>query len=299
MTEATLSTRQAQVRVVPELGGGLAAFDWVADGAPVPMFRRWNGADDPATLACVPMVPWWARISGGGFTWRGRFHPIARTDPSDSHPLHGDGWRSPWTTTSHDAQRIVIGLRSRAVPPFDYEAELEYTLVDATLGIRLSLHNRASEPLPYALGLHPWLPRTEDVTLHAVAQGTWPEQPPELPTTTQASPIPSDWDFARPRPLPARFVDNCFDGWDARAVVAWPKRGCQLEVTCDPGISRYHLYAPGPERPIFCFEQVSTVIDALNLAAPCEQTGLRVLAPDEQTQMSVRYRASELRSAQS
>ncbi|MBC8067392.1 MAG: aldose 1-epimerase [Deltaproteobacteria bacterium] len=294
--QLTLTTDRAQVRVVPHLGGGLSAFDWLAGDTPTPIFRAWNGVNDPSTLACIPMLPWWARLSRGGFAWRGRFHPVPLTDPGDSHPLHGDGWRSPWRVVARDDHRVLLGLRSQAIAPFDYEAELEYGLVDATLSVRLSLCNRASEPLPHGLGLHPWLPRTDDVTLHAVADGTWLEQPPALPRTLEADAIPTDWNFSQPRRLPARFVDNCFTGWDGRAVVAWPSRGCQLEIAADPATLRYHVYAPGPERPIFCFEQVSHVIDALNLAASPEQSGLRVLEPGESTEMTVRYHASAIES---
>ena len=56
----------------------------------------------------------------------------------------------------------------------------------------------------------------------------------------------------------------------------------------------YHVYSLDADCPIFCFEQVSHVIDALNLPGTPEETGLRVLAPGEETGMSVRYAAERL-----
>jgi aldose 1-epimerase len=42
------------LRVLPRLGGGIAAFDWVGRGAGVPLMRPWTpgGDDDPNHLAC-------------------------------------------------------------------------------------------------------------------------------------------------------------------------------------------------------------------------------------------------------
>ena len=59
--------------------------------------RRWDGeSENPRSLASSPMVPWFNRISGGGFTFGGEFYPIAPNDPLEPFPLHGDGWHSPW-----------------------------------------------------------------------------------------------------------------------------------------------------------------------------------------------------------
>jgi aldose 1-epimerase len=293
MTERlTIETADACVEILPALGGSLAAFDLKATSGRLPVFRRWSGESENArTFSLIPMVPWFARISGGGIHWAGKFYPIARNDPEDTHPLHGDGWRSPWEVVEHTRDRVRLRLRSRAIPPFDYESNLDYVLTDATLEIRLSIRNLATMPVPYGMGLHPWFPRTPDVTLQARTTGTWLPQPPELPTKVEPDPLPPDWDFTEVRHLPAEFVDNSFSGWDGRARIEWPSQQYAVSIQADPAIRLTHFYSLGADCPIFCFEQVTHQIDAFNLPGEPEEKGLRVLAPGEETGMWVRYAA--------
>lgn len=291
----TLETNDILVEVLPSLGGSLAAFDLKRGGESLPVFRRWSGeSESPRTFACIPMVPWFARISGGGITWDGEFYPIALNDLEDTHPLHGDGWRSPWDVISHSAERVALRLRSRAIPPFDYESNLTYSVSGPTLDVELSIRNCAGKPIPYGMGLHPWFPRTPDVMLQAAASGTWLPQPPVLPTTAEPDPLPPAWDFSRARKLPPEFIDNSYSGWDSQARIEWPGQGYAVTIEADHAIRLSHLYAPGPEMPIFCFEQITHMIDAFNLPGPPEAKGLRVLAPNEETEMRVRYRAERL-----
>ena len=295
MTEQIrLQTDQAVVDVLPHLGGSLAGFDLRGDGG-LPIFRRWSGeSESPRTFACIPMVPFFARISGGGITIDGTFYPIERNDPEDQYPLHGDGWQSPWDIVEQGDARIRLRLRSRKIPPFDYESNLEYALDGGTLEVRLSITNRAGRPLPYGMGLHPWFPRTPDVTLQATMDGTWTVQPPVLPTRAEPDPLPPGWDFSRGQQLPAEFIDNSFTGWYGHARITWPERRYAVTVEADPAIKLTHVYAPQPELPFFCFEQITHMIDAFNIPAPPERTGLRVLGPGEETGMWVRYAAERL-----
>ena len=296
MTERLrIETQDAYVEVIPALGGSLAAFDLKRRGERLPVFRRWSGqSESPRTFAFVVTVPYFARISGGGIAWEGKFYPIANNDPEDTHPLHGDGWQSSWEVVESSAQALVLRLRSRKVPPFDYESRLEYRLDGGTLEIRLAIRNCAERPVPYGMGLHPWFPRTPDVTLQARTDGTWTVQPPVLPTRAEPDPLPPGWDFSRGQRLPEEFIDNSFTGWDGLARIEWPEAGYAVDISSDPAIRLTHLYAPGPHMPFFCFEQITHMIDAFNIPAPPERTGLCVLGPGDDTSMWTRYAAAPL-----
>ena len=297
MTERLiLENADARVEVLPRLGGSLAAFDLKRGGDRLPVFRRWSGeSENPRTFSLIPLVPWFARISGGGIDWDGEFYPIDRNDPDDTHPLHGDGWRSPWQVPEQTPDRVSLRLRSRAIPPFNYEAKLDYALSGATLEVRLSIRNCAAMPVPYGMGLHPWFPRTPAVTLQARTTGTWLPQPPELPTKVEPDPLPPEWDFSKGRPLPAEFVDNSFSGWDGRARIDWPEQGYTVSIEAVPAIRLTHFYSLGKDCPIFCFEQITHLIDAFNLPGTPEEKGLRVLEPGRETAMWVRYKAESIK----
>jgi aldose 1-epimerase len=296
MTERLqIETDKAYLEILPELGGSLSAFDLKHQGERLPVFRRWSGeSTSPRTFAFVVTVPYFARISGNGITWQGKFYPIANNDPEDTHPLHGDGWQSPWEVIEQSPVGATLRLRSRKVPPFDYESRLEYRLDGGTLEIRLAIRNCADMPVPFGMGLHPWFPRTPDVTLQACMDGTWTVQPLVLPTRAEPDPLPAGWDFSRGQRLPDEFIDNSFTGWDGRARIEWPQAGYAVAIEADPAIRLSHLYAPGPHMPFYCFEQITHMIDAFNIPAPPEQTGLRVLGPGEETSMWTRYAASGL-----
>jgi aldose 1-epimerase len=290
-----IETGDIAVDVMPELGGSLGGFDVKAGERRLPVLRRWSGeSESPRTFSSIPMTPWWARISGGGFTFDGTFYPIANNDPEDTHPLHGDGWQSPWSVIDEALDHVALRLTSRAIPPFEYEANLVYAVSGPALEARLSIRNQADRRLPYGFGLHPWFTRTPDVMLQFRATGTWLPQPPHLPTRAAPDPLPPEWDFSEMRRLPPDFIDNSFAGWDGRGRIEWPDQGYAVDVQADPGIRISHVYAPGPQFPFFCFEQVSTVIDALNLPDPPQETGLRILGPGEETSMWARYTARRL-----
>ena len=114
------------------------------------------------------------------------------------------------------------------------------------------------------------------------------------PTRPEPDPIPPGWDFSQGQPLPTEFIDNSFTGWDGAARITWPKQRYSVNIEADPAIELTHVYAPGPELPFFCFEQITHMIDAFNIPAPPEKTGLRVLGPGEGTGMWVRYSAQRL-----
>ena len=99
--------------LVPRLGGSLGAFDLKKSGERLPILRRWAGeSENPRALGSSPMVPWFNRISGGGFTFGGTFYPVAPNDPMEPVPLHGDGWTSAWEVVESKRDRAELKLRA-------------------------------------------------------------------------------------------------------------------------------------------------------------------------------------------
>ncbi|NJN30085.1 MAG: aldose epimerase [Synechococcales cyanobacterium RM1_1_8] len=65
---------------------------------------------------------------------------------------------------------ITLGLESspatRAIYPFDFELRLTYHLKGSQLRLDLSLLNQSPEPMPFALGFHPYFPAVDKVQLN-------------------------------------------------------------------------------------------------------------------------------------
>jgi aldose 1-epimerase len=277
--------------VLPEIGGGLAAFNWIGAGGPLPLMRSLPAGvtmPEPNGLACYPLVPWSNRIGHGRFSFEGNTFQLAPNYPPEPYPIHGDGWLSGWSVLDRAADAVLLGLDKSASSPFTYVAGLSYALQADTLSVELWAENRGAAPMPFGLGLHPWFDRTPGVRLMAPADGMWIAGPDVLPVTHGVP--PPDASFQRFAPLPRRLVDNCFTGWNGVAQIRWEDRGVDLHIESSPPLPYYVLFCP-PLKPVFCFEPVTHPIDAFNLPEPFARAGLAVLAFGQRLSIRVTFRA--------
>jgi aldose 1-epimerase len=237
----TLSDGVAEATVAPDLGGGLASYDLVGAVGRAPLFRpcRDLSRAGPFDLASNLLVPWSNRISGGGFHFGGRFHPLKPNLPGELYPIHGSGFSSAWALENASAERVELSLTSNGPGPFCYEARATYALDAGGLSMWISVRNLGPEPLPFGLGFHPWLVRTPGTLLQAKAKQVVLENSDHLPDGEAPVAARVDWDFATPRALPADWINNVFLGWDGRATIIWSDRELALEVEADGPLSTY------------------------------------------------------------
>lgn len=277
-----------RLTVNPDVGGAVVRFDRLTERGPEPLMRPGSaGEHDPNRLAMYPLVPWSNRIGWGGFSWRGQHYSLATNLPGEPLPIHGDGWQRTWQVEECDDTRLLLALRSREQPPFDYRAELIYRLEDDALEVTLIVTHLGESPALYGLGLHPWFPRSAEVRVDAAAEGVWEVDADQLPTEWRRLSAGEAWDFSRGAALPERKIDNLFTGWSGQAVLRWPERGVTLEVSADT--SRYLVFSPGVHADFFCFEPVSHEVDAHHGVDPQRQ-GLLELGSGECHSMRCRFR---------
>lgn len=274
--------------IVPEVGGGLARFDWLCDGERKPLLRPWPeaGTRDPNQLGCYPLLPWSNRLAAGGITVDGTFYRMPCLMPREKLPIHGDGWRSPWRVERGDEAMLLLDLRSGALAPFDYAAQLSYVLSGRGLTIALRVTHRGARPLAYGLGFHPWLPRTAGTLLRAMAETVWLEDEDHFPTVRLDVGSKPEWDFRAAAPLPDSWINASFEGWDGRAIVHWRDRGLGLDMRASGNLNRFIVYSPGARADFFCFEPISHRINA-HAEADTEAAGLIVLRPGEEVSCEV------------
>ena len=286
-----ISAGDLLAEIVPSLGANLARFDILRNGGREPIFRPWpeQGTDDPNSLAAYVLVPWSNRISGGGFIFGGKFHPLEPNFPPEPFPLHGNGWTSEWTLVETAADRVALELASDGPGPFCYQAKITYALSLTALSVRLEVTNRAAITLPFGFGLHPWLPRTPDTRLKAQAETIWLEDARHLPTRKIPTRERPEWNFDLPHLLPDGWINNGFDGWNGTALMEWPSRGLSLGIEASDMLRTYILYSPGRDVSFFCFEPVSHVVDAHNLPGGPKANGLAILASSEKAEISCRF----------
>jgi aldose 1-epimerase len=280
-----LSNAQLQLDVAPTLGGGITRFDWLGDGAPQPVFRRCMSpcaATDPNQLACYPLLPYSNRIGESRFSFGGRVLDVPRNRASEPLPIHGDGWLASWRvldagdTTDAALPTLRLALERRNTRPYAFRAWQTFTLDGATLCVTLEAENAGERPLPFGLGIHPFIPREAGTELSAAAAGIWLSGDDYLPV--RHVPTPATWQFGVVYPLPSTLVNHAFTGWGGRATINWPKRRLSMSVEADTDY--YILYTP-PNEDFFCFEPVDHPINAVNLPGGAASHGMTILAPGE------------------
>jgi aldose 1-epimerase len=291
MKAVALRNAHLHAQILPQTGAGLARLDWIGGGTPVPLLRTFDvgasaipGSPPPRVnqLGCFVLVPWSNRMAGG-FAFDGRFHPIAPNREGDPLPIHGEGWQFPWQVEQASDSEATLVLERRGTP-FSFDARIRYALVGQALEVSLGVTNRGQQRLPFGLGLHPYLPRTEGVTLQARAETLWLPGPDKLPVRAQA--VPSGWSFEQARSLPPEVIDHVFEGWDGLADVHWPERGLSMTIESD---ARYYIVYTPAGADFFCFEPVDHRIDAHNGEGGPERHGLTVLAPGQALDRSFRF----------
>lgn len=298
-THAVVWLRHAGQRLglVPSLGGSVAAWQLERPQGARDLWRPWDGVTpDLYTLASFAMVPWSNRISGGGFTHAGRFHPMRPNRPGEPYPIHGDGWLQPWQLEQTAADTMAMTLESRHFDgnPYAYRAVQTFRLVEGGLDQELRVRHLGREPLPYGLGVHPWFPRTPGTRIWAPVQGVWLSGADPLPMGHTGD-FPAGWNLNDGVQAHGGLIDNGYSGWGGTARIAWPESGLELSVTMphfqrDGGAARHFclVYRP-PRGPAFCFEPITQPIDAFHLpGAP----GLRVLERDGEFTLAIQWRVA-------
>lgn len=131
---ATISTLGAEPR------------DWRVDGTPLiwPGDPAWWGQQSPILF---PVVGW---TRNGEMRINGKTYPLG---------LHGFASTQAFEMTERSPQsvrmRLADNAATRALYPFAFVLEVEYTLAPASLRARFTVRNEGAEAMPYALGLHP------------------------------------------------------------------------------------------------------------------------------------------------
>lgn len=289
MNEVSLCNGIARITVRPDLGAGLTSFDVLHRGGWTPVFRSVDpSTDHPFSLSNILLVPFSGRVSAGGFTFEGVFHPVERNMATEKYPIHGSGFRAEWTVAERTAEAVTLSLDTDGPGPFRYSAVVTYRLDGAALAMELSVTNRAAIALPYGLGFHPWFVRDCNTFLTAGADRVWLEHEDHLPRAVEPVSAHPDLDFSTCRHLPSRWVNNWFDGWNGNARIDWPDRGLAVEIEADDGLDRYVLFSPSADADFFCFEPVSHPVDAFNLAGGPLAHGMVRLDPGVELKGSAR-----------
>jgi aldose 1-epimerase len=205
-------------------------------------------------LSGVPfLAPWANRMAEGGFWANGKkytFNPTLGTVrlPPTNIAIHGmlttsDAWQVTEVKADGKAAWVTSRFEFWKYPdlmanwPFAHEYEMTYKLADGQLEVITSVVNRSAQPMPVAIGYHPYfilpdVPRDEATAHLPVKTSVITDD--KLVATGEMKPF----DLPDPTPLKGRTIDNGYTdlvrGADGKAVFAFEGGGKKVEVSYGP-----------------------------------------------------------------
>ena len=283
----TLRAGELELQLEPATGGCIARFDRLGTHGRQPLLRGVSGKlENVLQAACFPLVPFANRIRVGHFDCAGRRVRLTPNMAGDASPLHGQGWLASWQAIAVQETRATLGFRHHAGEwPWDYEATQCFDLKPDRLEITLSCRNLSSEPMPCALGLHPYFPCNANTRLDTTVESVWTVDADVLPVAN----VPAQGRYSLQRRLICgQGLDNGFDGWNGTASITWADPPSGLLIRCTDA-KRFQVYSP-LEGGVFVAEPVQNANAALNEPVSAwNRLGIEMLAPSMKRSLTVEF----------
>ena len=288
------SASQTAVSIIPTLGN--FTVEMKVRGHNVLRFPFESAADykgGGSSIGIPFLAPWADRLDEQAFYANGTRYAFDMTlgNVRGANPIHGFlTAASEWTVVEARADGESAWVKSRLEffrhPlwmkqfPFAHTIEMTHRLHDGVLEVATRIDNLSAEPMPVAIGFHPYFQLTDSPrdqwTLSIAARTHWLLADTKMPTgETRAI----DAFFPDPAAIALeRFdLDDVFSDLvrdaSGRATMAVRGKRQQVEVVLGANYRAVVIYAPKPApgqdaaaRNFVCIEPEAGIINALNLA---------------------------------
>ncbi len=270
----------SEVAVSPEFGGN--AFDFHVNGKRV--FWMPPNASLGEMIAKKPMCgnpllsPWANRVEGLSYKVNGKQYALnpalgnLRLD-GNKNPIHGlvtftNLWRVVEVASNHEEALVRMSLDCSKQPdwlaqfPFPHRIELTYKLRAGQLEVVTAIENLATEPMPLAIGFHPYFQVSDAVrdewSVTIPAKDLVVLSPTLIPTG-EKKPNP----FAAGVKLAGLALDHVFAGLEENATFRVKGKTQTIDVVYGKDYTIGVVYAPKGQSFI-CFEPMTAPTNALN-----------------------------------
>jgi len=222
-------------------------------------------AKPPSRHGIPLLAPWGNRLDEQAFYANGKRYAFDMElgNITGAIPIHGfmsltDQWQivelkhdgtAAWLTSRLDAYKQPAWMRQW---PFAHTIEMTYRLAGGVLEVRTKVVNLSTEPMPVALGYHPWLQLTdsprEEWTITVPARTRWLLSHLKVPTgvtePTDAF-LPGFKGALKDYNLDDVFTDLVRDA-QGRVTATLKGRAQQVELTQGPNFRAMIVYSPNP-----------------------------------------------------
>lgn len=332
------ASREMVVAIVP--GVGNTGVEFSVKGENVLRFPFASVSEFTGGLHGIPfMGPWANRLDEQAFYANGTRYAFDMElgNVRGSIPSHGFLTSNPhwevveyrgdaegaWVTSRLDFYRQPAWMKQF---PFAHTIDITYRLQDGVLEVATRIENLSGDPMPVAVGFHPYFKLTDsprdEWRLAVGARERWLLAPTKLPTG-ETAPIETIFPGGRPGLLKDYNLDDVFGDLvrddQGRATVSLIGRSQRLDVVLGPNYRAAVIYSPNPantglgsqnvsvppgqepatltdeqaaRRDFVCIEPMAGITNALNLAHRGEYDELRSIAPGDTWEESFWVRPS-------
>ena len=220
----------------------------------------------PPSRHGIPLLaPWGNRLDEQAFYANGKRYAFDMTlgNITGAVPIHGfmsltDQWQmvelkhdatAAWLTSRLDVYKQPAWMKQW---PFAHTIEMTYRLAGGVLEVRTKVVNMSAEPMPVALGYHPWLQLTdsprEEWTITVPARTRWLLNWQKVPTGETESTDAFFTNFKgalKDYNIDDVFTDLVRDA-QGRVTATLKGRSQQIEVTQGPNYKAMIVYSPNP-----------------------------------------------------
>lgn len=290
------SAHHTEVSIVPSIGN--IAYEMKVNGKPV-LFSPYQTLEElhakPALLGVPFLAPWANRLDQDGFYANGKKYQLnpglnnLRFDQFHQ-PIHGlVAFTSLWEVSRVHADGKGAEVTSRlefwkhpewmAQFPFAHTIEMTYRLANGVLEVHTSIHNMSAETMPVSVAFHPYYQITDaprdEWHVHLAVRSHYALSSKLIPTgeTTEV-------DSRDLSGLAGRSLDDVYGGVIAGEEFSVQGKSQKISIRFGPKYPVAVVYSP-TGRSFICFEPMSGITDAFNLAQSGVYKELQSIPPGE------------------
>jgi aldose 1-epimerase len=305
------------VSILPSVGD--VVFSMKVNGEDVLRFPYASIAEFKArpSLVGIPFLgPWANRLDEQGFYANGKKYNFNMSlgNIRGAIPIHGFLTQNPyWEVVELKADKNAAWLTCKldfykhpewmAQFPFAHTIEITQRLTDGVLEVQATIANLSTDPMPVAIGFHPYYKLTdskrEDWTISVGARTQWLLEANKIPTG-ETKPIETFFPDPHAAALRNYDLDHVFGDLvrdsNGRATFSVTGKQQKLEIQFGPKYLAAVIYSPDPNAPVpppppgvtrrppqdpnfIAFEPMAGITDALNLAEKGLYKDLQYIAP--------------------